>query len=149
MSTIVDFLNGIAGLLVANVSGVSFPDAATKPVNGAIMLKTMGATPDRLIVLNAMRSSSEPAIPISQYMLQVATRGVPNSPTDVDMLADPICDYLDGLTNLTFNGIHLIQSLQTSSIPMGQDENIRNERVDKFYCDVDVPPTANRPAFGY
>lgn len=143
-----DLLNGVAALIVAAVPGTSFnPGSATLP--SGIVLKIMPATPDRIIVLNWIPMTDSITMPYGSGILQVATRGVANNPLDVDDVADPIMDALHGLKDTYFGAVHIIQCNRSGgAIPMGQDALVRNERVDKFLIDLDVPATVLRPAGG-
>jgi hypothetical protein len=147
MSVTTDLLEGIAGMIVAGVSGTSYnPAAAT--VNGGILLKLMPASPDRVITLTAVNQGDDITMPLGQVMVQVRGRGLPNRPTDVDDLLDSIFDVLHGTTNLAFGSVIVVQMNRKVSVPMGMDDLKRWERVDQYYLDLDFPPTANRPAQG-
>lgn len=142
-----ELLEGIAGMIVAGVPGTSYnPSAAT--VNGGILLKRMPASPDRVITLTAVFQGDDITMPLGQVMVQVRGRGIPNRPTDVDDLLDDIFDVLHGTTNLTFGSVTIVQMNRKVSVPMGTDANVRDERVDQYYLDLDFPATANRPALG-
>ena len=148
MSTTRDLLNGVASLIVAGVPGTSFNLAAVTQPSG-IVLKTMPDSPDRVIVLNWIPMTDNITLPFGSGILQIATRGIRNNPLDVDDLADQIVDVLHGLKDVYLGTVHITQCNRSGgAIPMGQDALVRNERVDKFYIDLDVPPTALRPAGG-
>lgn len=142
-----ELLEGIAGMIVAGVPGISYNPAAPA-VNNGILLKLMPANPDRLITLTAVNQGDDISMPLGQVMVQVRGRGLPNRPTDVDDLLDDVFPILHGATNLTFGSLTVIQMNRRVSVPMGYDDSKRWERIDQYYLDVDFPPTVNRPDAG-
>lgn len=147
MGVTTDLLEGIAGMIVAGVPGTSYnPSAPT--VNNGILLKRMPPSPDRVIVLTAVYQGDDITMPLGQVMVQVRGRGLPNRPTDVDDLLEDIFPVLHGVTKRTFGTVTIIQMNRKVSVPMGTDANMRDERIDQYYLDVDFPPTTNRPEQG-
>jgi hypothetical protein len=149
MSVTSDLLTGLAVKLAAAGLGITWSPSGvyTAGQTGAWM-KILPAAPDRAVVLNAVVQGDDISIPLSRVMVQVRGRGLPNKPLDVDDLMDSISDVLHGSTNLTFGTVHVTQMNRLISIPNGMDDMKRWERIDQYYLDVDVPPTANRPAGG-
>ncbi|UFS59473.1 minor capsid protein [Subtercola endophyticus] len=147
MSVTTDLLTGIAGLLDNAGIGVTYRANApyTAGETGVFFL-TMPAAPDRLLVLNIIPMSDYITVAVGRVLLQVAGRGLRNNALDVDSLMDAVFGVLHGRTDLTFGTAHVIQMNRDSAVPMGQDENIRNERADKYWLDVDYPATVYRPS---
>lgn len=144
MSNDVDVMLGLAqygqtaGIWVYNAGGYDAGDTGA-------FFKKMPDTPDRCVVITAYTMANLPDGPLDQMNVQLRFRGLPDNDTDVDQLGGAAFDLLHGLKNVTFGGVHVIQMLQKSSIPMGIDQNQRWERSDNYTLDVDVPATANRP----
>lgn len=149
MAATKDILDGVAQLLAGAGLGLSYDPAA---VYGAgetgIFMMHMPDSPDRCVVLNLVDTSDDPSMPLGSKMLQVRGRGARNDPLDVGELLDPIFDTLHTRENVTVGGQTIIQILRRVSAPMGSDANLRWERADQYYLDVDAAPTALRPAGG-
>lgn len=146
---VTDLLNGFAGMLAAAI-----PDFAWRPdgssylpdeipiVKGTERAGISGAQ----VVLNWVNVSDDIAVPQGAGILQVAVIGAPNdqdSPTDFSYL---IGQALHGATSLQFGQALIVQCLRNSSVPMPQDELTRSSVANHFACDVEWPPTINRPA---
>lgn len=154
MSATNDLLDGLAQLIAAaGIASDATTDVYTADETG-IFLSLMPAGseatppgPDRCVVLTAYALSDQAGLPLGQITVQVRTRGTAD-PRDVNALSDDLYQLLQGLTDRTFGSVHLIQMLRKSSIPMGQDSNRRWEQSQNYVCDVDLPPTVNRPEGG-
>jgi hypothetical protein len=144
-----DLLNGLAGMIVAAGFGVQNPPGVIyAPADTAVFFLTMPASPDRVIVLNAVSQGDNITMPLGQVMVQVRVRGLPNNPLDALDLSDSLFGILHGTKDLTFGSVHVIQMNRKVNVPMGQDAAKRSEIVDQYYLDVDAPATINRPAGG-
>jgi hypothetical protein len=148
MSVERDIVEGVAGLIVAAGIAVFNPSGVYADTDTGIVFKVVPAKPDRVVILTAVPMTDDVSMPLGQVMLQVRTRGLPNNPLDVDDLASPIFDLLQGRTYDTFGGTTVVQYRRTTSIPNGQDAAERFEKIDQFYLDVDYPATALRPVQG-
>lgn len=147
-----DLLTGFAALIATAGLGVWNPDGVYALTDTGIFLKTMpdgAGIPDRVIVLNVIPLTDQVVAPDGLIMLQVACRGLRNNPLDVDDVADPIFDLIQNATYLTFGETTVVQVRRTSSVPMGQDANVRWERADKYYLDYSQHPTNLRPSGGW
>lgn len=145
MTNLVDIMTGLAELLDGAGIGDFSPTAAYAAGDTAIALKNMPADPDRAIVITAYLVDAQPAMHLDQVNVQIRTRGAPDDTTDVDVLADQVYAFCQGLTYVQLGGVTVNQMILKSSIPMGIDQNNRWERSDNYTLDVDVPATANRP----
>lgn len=146
-----DVLTGIAQLIAgAGIATWNSNGSYTTNQTG-ILMKIMAdgtGVPDRLLVLNLVPLTDEISLPRGRVMVQIAGRGIRNNPLDVDALMDPTCDLLHGRRGDVFGATTVMQMFRTSSVPMGEDSLVRSERADKYYLDLAVPPTANRPTAG-
>ncbi|HWV46038.1 MAG TPA: minor capsid protein [Nitrospira sp.] len=148
MSVERDIVEGVAELIDAAGLATFHPSGVYADSETGIVFKVVPAKPDRVVILTAVPMTDDISMPLGQVMLQVRTRGLPNNPLDVDDLAGPIFDLLQGRTYDTFGDTTVIQMRRTTSIPNGQDAAERFERIDQFYLDCDVNPTVNRPFWG-
>ncbi|HEY2642312.1 MAG TPA: minor capsid protein [Galbitalea sp.] len=146
MSDTQDLLTGVATMISGVASDILW---TPNTVGGGIAMKTMPDNPDRIVVLNAIPQTDDAVLPMGNWMIQIAGRGARGNPLDVDGFMDGIFLILHGATNLTFGALHVAQMSRYSSIPMGQDEAVRNIRIDKYSLDLDFPGTAARPASGF
>lgn len=151
MTVTKDVLTGIAQL-IADAGLASWnQDGVYALADTGIFLKTMPdgtGIPDRAVTLNLIPVTADVSMPFGQYFLQVACRGQRNKPLDVDDIADPIFDILQGLTGQTFGVTRIAQLRFVSGTPMGQDGSTRWERADRYMADIDTAPTILRPEGG-
>lgn len=151
MSELTDLLTGVAGLLssgnaaVYNSSG-EYTDQETLP---AVTMMDMPADPDRVITLYAVPLTDDVAQPMGKVLIQLAMRGAPGTPLDVEEIGDAAKAVLHGLTNLTLGSVKVIQLLRHGSVPMGEDANLRWLRTDHYYADLYYPATAAQPDGGW
>jgi hypothetical protein len=143
-----DLLNGLAGMITAAGIGVLNTNGVYAANDTGLIMLVMPASPDRVIVLNAVSQGDDITMPLGQVMVQVRVRGLPNNPLDALDLSDSIFAILHGTKDLTFGSVHVIQMNRRVNVPMGQDAAKRSEFVDQYYLDVDAPATANRPVGG-
>lgn len=149
MGTARDISEGLAQLIADSGIGVTFnasglyADSAT-----GVIFKVMPAKPDRVVVLAVVPLLDEVGMPLGQVMVQTRFRGVPNNPLDVDDLGDSVERKINGLKDLTFGETHIIQMNRRQSVPNGQDDLDRWERIDQYYLDVDTAATPLRPVGG-
>jgi hypothetical protein len=146
MSVTTDILTGFATAISGVQSDILWTPNAK---NGGIAMLTMPDSPDRIAVLNLIPQSDDPVLPMGTAMVQVAARGTRGNPLDVYTILDPIFARMHGLTNQTWGSVHVTDIARYSSIPMGQDEAVRNEAIDKYTMTLDYPGTTARPATGY
>lgn len=146
-SPTLDLLDGI-GQTLAAAGVVTYPLTAGQtyaPTDTALAFARMPQAPDRCVVLTDYTVSDDAANPWGQVRVQVRTRGLPNRPDDVWALRGGVFAVLQSAQALTFGTVTVAQCLRVSSIPMGQDANMRFEYADNYQFDVQVPATANRP----
>jgi hypothetical protein len=146
-----DVLTGIAQLIADAGLGSWNPGGIYALTDTGVFLKTMPdgtGVPDRCVTLNLIPVTANVSMPFGQYFLQVACRGQRNKPLDVDDIADPIFDILQGLTGQTFGVTRIAQLRFVSGTPMGQDSNVRWERADRYMADINTAPTILRPSGG-
>ncbi len=151
MSDMRDVMVGVAGLLSTAGVGTFNPSGAYALTDTGILFKIMAdgsAVPDRVIVLNAFVLTADVSMPIDRVLLQVAMRGVRNNPLDVDDLGDAVFNVLHGATYQTFGSTVAAQILFSTSVPMGEDALTRSTRADRYFIDLDAPPTVLRPSGG-
>lgn len=152
MTTTRDILTGYAALIAAAGIGVWNPSGVYQTTDTGIYVKTMpdGDTiPDRCIVLNVIPLTDDVSIPFGRVMIQVAARGQRGDPFDVDDILDPVFDLMQGRIGDTFGDTSVAQVFRSGSVPMGQDSQSRWTRADKYFADLDVAPTVQRPAGGF
>jgi hypothetical protein len=140
-----DLLYGIAGML----NGVAVDLTWLGPGTGTgILMKTMPDSPDRCIVLNVIPQNDNITIAYGEVDVQLAARGARNNPLDVDDILDAAFVILHGAKAIVCGSVTITQMNRFSSIPMGQDQLVRNERVDKYRLTLDYPTTTLRPPGG-
>lgn len=147
MSLTFDLLDGI-GQTLAAAGLVTYPLAAGQTYAASdtgLAFARMPSEPDRCVVLTDYTVSDDAANPWGQVRVQVRTRGLPNRPDDVWALRGGVFAVLQSAQALTFGTVTVAQCLRVSSIPMGQDANMRFEYADNYQFDVQVPASANRP----
>jgi hypothetical protein len=149
MAATKDLLTAIATLLAGAGIGLSWnPSGVYTAGQTGIFTMYMPDTPDRVVVLTLVDTDDNVTLPFGSKMLQVRGRGNRNDPLDVAELLDPIFDTLHGRMNVAAGGSVIVQILRRISAPLGADENVRFERADQYYMDVDAAPTALRPTGG-
>lgn len=147
-----DVLTGWASEIAGAGIALWQPSGVYQTSDTAIFLKTMpdGDTdPDRCVVLNLIPLTDDIAAPAGQVMVQVAYRGSRGDPADVDDLADSIFTLMQGRTNLLLGTTRVTQVTRKGSVPMGQDTQGRWTRADKYFCDITVAATTQRPNGGW
>lgn len=147
MSITFDLLDGIGQYLAAG-GQVRYPLAAGESyaaTDTALAFARMPADPDRCVVLTDYAASDDAGNPWGQRRVQVRTRGLPGRPDDLWALRDGIYALLQSASALTFGTVTVAQCLRVSSIPLGQDANLRFMYADNYALDVQVPSTVNRP----
>lgn len=147
MSITFDLLDGI-GQTLAAAGLVRYPLAAGQTyaaTDTGLAFARLPAEPDRCVVLTDYTVTDDAANPWGQIRVQVRTRGLPGRPDDVWALRDGIYQLLQSTSALIFGSVSVAQCLRVSSIPMGQDDNLRFTYADNYACDVQVPATVNRP----
>lgn len=152
MTTTRDLLTGYAQVIATAGIGVWNPNGVYQLTDTGLYVKTMpdgDAIPDRCIVLNVIPLTDDVSIPAGRVLIQVAARGARGNPFDVDDILDPVFDLLQGRRSDVFGTTTVDQIFRSGSVPMGQDANARWTRADKYFADLDVNPTVNRPAGGF
>lgn len=147
MSLTFDLLDGI-GQTLAAAGLVRYPLTAGQTyaaTDTGLAFALMPTGPDRCVVLTDYTVTDDAAHPWGQIRVQVRTRGLPGRPDDVWALRDGIYQLLQSASALTFGTVAVSQCLRVSSIPMGQDANLRFTYADNYTFDVQVPATTNRP----
>jgi hypothetical protein len=149
MGAATDIANGFAAIISGAGVGVTFNTSGVyQPTDTGIVMKSVPALPNRIVVLTVVPLTDELAAPSGQVMVQVRLRGLPNAPLDVDDLGDAIKPFLHGLKNVTMGSVFVAQCNRQQSVPLGQDSATRWERADQYYLDVEYPPTPLVPAGG-
>lgn len=146
-----DIFTGLVGMITTAGLAVFHPTTAYASTDTAIYPKTLPdgtGVPDKAIAINIVPFTDNVTLPAGLTMVQIVGRGARNDPLSVDDILDPIFDILHGATRLTWGQTGVIQILRNSSIPFPEDANHRTERVDKYYLDLDYPPTSLRPDGG-
>lgn len=149
MSTDVDLLTGIGQLLATSGVGVWNTTGVFLSTDTAIIAEAMPPTPDRAVVLTLFPVEESPVDTTARWLLQVRTRGLPNQPVDAVTLRGAVKDALNGLTNVTMGATGVTQCIFYTSFPVGVDDTVRYEHVQKFWLDIDQAPTPLRPAGGW
>ncbi|MBN8881713.1 MAG: hypothetical protein J0H73_05295 [Salana multivorans] len=98
-----------------------------------IVLKTLPTEPDRVIALSTYQvdPDPDPNAQVDVAMLQIRTRGIPNPPTDVDDLAEAAVAALTG-HHQDWPGLRIQRAHTVSTLPLGADQNRRQERTDNL-----------------
>lgn len=136
MSTVVDYLVGMAEYLDANSSLVWDPDSLgpefTYPstVTG-IHLKDVRIHPDRIVVIYPYLDFNSVILPQRDLDFQIRTRGG-SIPTDCDEIADIAFKLLHRQHHLVWNGLEISRIRHTSFLPLGPDDQGRWERTDNY-----------------
>lgn len=149
MGAATDISVGIASLIAGAGLGVTY--STTTPYTATqtgVVMKSVPATPDRVVVISVIPMTDELAAPSGQVMVQIRTRGIPDNALDVDELADSIKPVLHGLKGLTWGTVQLVQMVRNNAVTLGQDQSKRWERVDDYTLDVEYPATVLVPNGG-
>lgn len=142
MSFTTDLLSGIAQLLEDTGQGTWKPTGAYATDDPTpIIIKSVPASPDRVITLSEYSVSDDPTLSDSVKGLQVRFRAG-RDPRTVDDMADDAFDVLHGLQGVELStGVLIVQSYRQSSALLGADDNGRHERSDNYYLTVHRPST--------
>lgn len=149
MSTTRDLLTGLAQIINDSNIATYKADGVYTATDTGVVFMTVPSTPDRVVMLWAVPLTDSVMVPMGKVLIQVRVRGLPNQPLDTEDLGDAVFDLLHGITRHPLGSVNIIQILRNSSIPNGQDNSKRFERIDHFYVDLDYPATANRPDMGW
>lgn len=101
----------------------------------AIFYGPIGATPDRAIGVRLYGADDNDIQHERTRRAQVRYRGRKGSPADADAMASIGFDVLQGLSRV--GGISGIRRI--SMVPLGADENGRDERTDNYLIILDNP----------
>lgn len=143
-----EIAEGIATLLGAGGVGITYnPAGGYTAGQTGVFMGIMPMEPDRVVVINVTPMSDDVGNPWGIVMVQVAMRGLPGNPLDVDDLAAGPYTVLQGLTGVWFGSVYARQIYRKGSSPMGQDEAERSIRADKYYIECDYPATPARPGW--
>lgn len=110
--------------------GPAFTEAETGIFYGAI-----GALPHRAIGVRVYAADDDDAQHTHARRLQLRWRGRPNDPADADRQADIGYLVLNGLSRV--RGIS--DARRISMVPLGADDNGRQERTDNYRIIFDNP----------
>lgn len=147
MSATFDLLDGI-GQMLATAGLVTYPLApgtVYAETDTGLAFARMPASPDRCVVLTDYLSQDSAANPWGSGRVQIRTRGLPGRADDTWTLRDGINSVLQSAQALTFGSVSVTQFLRVSSVPMGQDVNLRFEYADNYAFDFQTQATSNRP----
>lgn len=128
-------LEGVAQHLEDHGIGRYIPDSepltAYAPTDLAIILKSVPATPARLISLNTYSPTDHPHLAWSMVQVQFRVRA---PSTECDDIADAIYDLFQHARYLPLvAGYPAVSSvIRVSSIPLGEDPNGWAERSDNY-----------------
>src|SRR5690606_22439626 len=104
-----------------------------------IVIRAVPQTPDRVITLAAYPlGTGIPGVADHQTAVQIRIRGT-TDPRVCDDLADAVYEALDGLGNVTLDGVDVVQAWRQSYTSLGQDSNGRWERSENYYLDTMRP----------
>jgi hypothetical protein len=131
-----DLITGVEELIRPTLGGV--PVVAVK----------MPASPDRVVVVNALSHGDHTTMPLGDVMIQVRSRGAQNDPLDAYDLDAATFDVLQGLTGATFGEVVVLTLARRIHTPLGVDSQNRTEVVSQYYGTASVAPTSNRPDGG-
>jgi len=149
MGAATDISVGLASVIAGAGLGIVYnPTTAYTASQTGIVMKSVPATPDRVVVISVIPMSDELAAPSGEVTVQIRTRGTPNSALDVDDLADSIKPILHGLKAQTWGSVQLVQMFRNNAVTLGQDDSKRWERVDDYTLDVEYPATVLVPDGG-
>lgn len=146
MGAATDISNGIKDVLLAAPLGLTFSTGS--PGVNPIIMKSVPATPDRVVVISVIPVSDDLSAPSGQVFAQIRCRGALNNALDADDLADSIKPYLHGLKGLTWGSVQLVQMFRNNAVPLGQDSSKRWERADMYTLDVEYPASPLVPDGG-
>ena len=135
-----DLLTGLAADL--NAQGLA---TYTGGAGGNVFFKELPTKPDRCVALTAYASSDDATRNESVVRVQFWFRGVAGSALDVDVLADSVFAWLQGMTHVDYGSVHVAQALRVSAVQLGMDANKRNERTDNYSFQINTPSTSGRP----
>lgn len=143
MSWTDDLIDGFAQLLHDAGLGTYRPTGTYAAGDIAIVAGIVPPTPDRLVCLTAYNIVRPTGLANTNASIQVRTRAPAGG--SADAIADPIHDYLDGLTHVTVGGIRIAQILHASGPgALGLDGNNRPGRTDNYQLTAERP-TAHYP----
>lgn len=143
MSTESDLLVSIAQYL--NDQGVaSYKTTGYEPADTAIVFGDLQTDPDRQVALTVYDSDDFVRQNISEYRVQFFMRGRPGNSLDAADLASDIFDVLQGLQDVEWGALHLIQCRRIVVSDQDQDANLRAERADSYTFRVSTPATTRR-----
>ncbi|MBO1739667.1 minor capsid protein [Leifsonia sp. TF02-11] len=150
MATTEDLFTGFAGLLQTASVGIYNGDPRVPYADGstAIVRAKLPAGPDRAVALRLMRTNADVVSPLTTYLMQALTRGLPNDAADASNLTDAVVGALLGLTEVWFGATHVLQVRFAGSVDLDADESERGQWSTKFLVDVDEAPTILRPEGG-
>lgn len=150
MSVTRDLLEGVAGLFVAEITGLSKP-VVYRPAGPdytdaeiGVSLTGMQPSPDWMIALAAYQVGGDDLdLPISRPAIQVRTRGDTDPRTESD-IRDAVYTVLHGRRHTTLGSVHVIRFRLASGVELGLDANDRAESSSNYYTVTDMPATTNR-----
>lgn len=134
MTPVKTVLHAAAQQLAITGVGTYKPDGIYTTGETGIILKATPPTPDRVVTLNAYIPGGDnpnPGAVTDEVMLQIRTRGLANPPTDVDDLAEAAVTALVG-HHLSWPGLTVQRVHRLSTLPLGADQNRRQERTDNL-----------------
>ena len=140
MSFTSDLFTGMA-TAIADQSSAAFRATGTYlSTEIPIVHKTMPDRPDRCIAITFYPVDDGDFIGTDVLGMQVRERSAKGHP-DCDTVLDEIFDALQNAAHFTANGIRINLVERNSSLPMGLDQNQRQERSDSYYLTLERPTT--------
>lgn len=124
-------LTGLAQYLAAGQVGAWRPTGTYSADEQAIVLKQLPAGPDTAVALSVYSVLDDIRLPDVQVRVQLRFRAA-GPRTAVDDFADDVFDLLHGRHMIPAGDLLIQQARRISSIPLGADENGRQERADNY-----------------
>lgn len=145
-----DLFEGLASTIAGSGIGTYRSDgSAYLPGETAIVFHDTPASPDRVIMCMVVPLTDEAVIPTGKWLVQFLFRGLPGQPLDTEDLGDAVFDLMQGATDMVLGSVSVSQILRNGSVTNGQDPLRRWTRIDRYFVDLDLAATANRPDGGW
>ena len=133
MTSPAELVVAIAEHLAAHTSATWRPTGAYTATETGITIKTVPATPDRVIAITVydVDDDPDPRQVRETYVVQIRFRA-PGRPDNVDDLAQEAKATLHTQHHTTFGQVPIARCARTYVAPLGADANGRHERTDNY-----------------
>ena len=150
MSMTRDLFTGLATTIAGAGIGTYRSDgSAYLPGETAIVFHDTPPSPDRVIMLMIVPLTDEAVLPTGKWLVQCYFRGLPGQPLDTEDLGDAVFNLLQAAGGLILGSVSITQILRNGSVPNGEDPQRRWTRIDRYFVDLDMAATVNRPNGGW